>query len=218
MGIAWTMPVVIFGIFAVVINKKFFDDKNIFSKLFVFLYFFGAIIVLMVWEGRDVAFGQRLLIGLIPFCAIRTSEIINKQIYKKMLFMFTSISYIGYFYFYSSATLTLRKGTTLWNTVVGFTGEGYFKNLIYEFYNLENIFSSLSKNIISVNLFYYLPASYFEKIFNNTFSNQDLLHKLKFQLALYQSIDISYFATATIIFILFTISFSFLVTKKNTNN
>lgn len=217
MGIAWTMPVIIFGILSLVINKKFFDDKNIFSKLFVFLYFFGAIIVLMVWEGRDVAFGQRLLIGLIPFCAIRTSEIINKQIYKKMLFMFTSISYVGYFYFYSSATLTLRKGTTLWNTVVGFTGEDYFKNLIYEFYNLENIFFSLSRNIISVNLFYYLPVSYFEKIFNNIFSNQDLLDKLKNQIALYQSIDMPYFATATFIFILFSFSFSFLVTKKNTN-
>lgn len=218
MGIAWTMPVIVFGILSVVINKKFFDDKNIFSKLFVFLYFFGAIIVLMIWEGRDVAFGQRLLIGLIPFCAIRTSEIINKQIYKKMLFMFTSISYIGYFYFYSSATLTLRKGTTLWNRVVGFTGEDYFKNLIYEFYNLENIFSSLSRNIISVNLLYYLPASYFEKIFNNIFLNQDLLNKLKNQIALYQSIDMPYFATASIIFILFSFSFSFLITKNNNNN
>ena len=218
MGIAWTIPVIIFGILSVVKNKKFFDDKNIFSKLFVFLYFFGAIIVLMVWEGRDVAFGQRLLIGLIPFCAIRTSEIINKQIYKKMLIMFTSISYLGYFYFYSSATLTLRKGTTLWNTVVGFTGEDYFKNLIYEFYNLENIFSSLSRNIISVNLFYYLPESYFEKIFNNIFSNQDLLNKLKNQISLYQSIDMPYFTTATFIFILFSSYFSYLITKKNTNN
>lgn len=218
MGIAWTIPLIIFGILAVVINKRFFDDKNIFSKLFVFLYFFGAIIVLMVWEGRDVAFGQRLLIGLLPFCTIRTSEIINNQIIKKLLFIFTSISYIGYFYFYSSATLTLRKGTTLWNTVVGFTGEDYFKNLIFEFYNLENIFSSLSKNIISVNLFYYLPVSYFEKIFNNIFSNQDLLNKLKYQIALYQSIDMHYFAIATNIFILFSLSFSFLITKKNTNN
>lgn len=214
MGIAWTMPIIIFGIISLFINKEFFVNKNLLSKFFVFLYLLGAVIVLVVWEGRDVAFGQRLLIGLIPFCAVRASEIIEIKIFKRLLFLFTSISYLGYFYFYSSATLTLRKGTTLWNTVVGFTGEDYFINLFYEFYNLENILTSLSRNIISLNLFYYLPISYFEQIYKNIFSNPDLLFKLKNQIELYQSINAHYFVTATSIFILFSYSFSLLIAKK----
>lgn len=218
MGIAWTMPIIIFGILSVVINKNFFYNKNKFSRLFVFLYFMGALVVLIVWEGRDVAFGQRLLIGLLPFCAIRTSEIIDLQLYKRLLFILTSISYAGYFYFYSSPNLTLRKGTTLWNTVVGYTGEDYFIYLFNEFYNLENIFNSLSRNIISVNLFYFLPLTYFEQIFNKIFSNPDLLFKLKSHIELYKTINTHYFITASIIFILFSYSYAFLITKKSINN
>ena len=39
------------------------------SKVFIFLYLFGAFLVLFVWQGREGSFGQRLLIGVIPFCA-----------------------------------------------------------------------------------------------------------------------------------------------------
>ena len=90
--------------------------------------------------------------------------------------MFTSISYIGYLFLLFSY-FNFRKGTTLWNTVVGFTGE-LFKNLIYEFYNLENIFSSLMKYYFGKS-FLLLTSIIFEKIFNNIFSNQDLHNKLK---------------------------------------
>jgi len=214
MGLIWTVPIIVFGIFSLLINKDFFETKNRFAKIFTFFYFFGAIVVMMVWQGRDVAFGQRLIIGLIPFCVLQTKAILNNNFLKNLFSIFTALSYIGYFYFYSSKNLTLKPGLTLWGTEVGYTGEKYFYNLIFEFYKLENIFTALSENIISINLLYFLPASFFEKLYNVFFSNHTLLEKLLSQISNYKSIDFVYFLTGTFIYILFSVVFTNIINKK----
>ena len=52
---------------------------NILSKVFIFLYLFGAFLVLFVWQGREGSFGQRLLIGVIPFCAYQLCIFLNNK-------------------------------------------------------------------------------------------------------------------------------------------
>jgi len=214
MGLIWTAPIVVFGILSLFINKHFFDSKHRFAKIFTFFYFFGAIVVMMVWQGRDVAYGQRLIIGLIPFCVLQVNTILKNNFLKKLFSFFTAITYLGYFYFYSSKNLTLKPGLTLWGREVGYTGEKYFYNLIFEFYKLENIFTALSENIISINLLYFLPASFFEKLYYALFSTPTLFENLLIQISNYKNIDFMYFFTGTFIYILFSVLFTSILNKK----
>lgn len=153
MGAMWVMPIIFFGIVSLIFNVKF--KNNVLQTLFLFLYFYGAFVVLIVWQGREVAYGQRLLIGLIPFCMIKLAKYDTPQIFNKILGFFTTISYLGYLYFYSSSNLTLKPGITLWGSKVGYAGEDYFLRLPFEIFSVENIVAILGKTIYSVNYFHF---------------------------------------------------------------
>ena len=156
MGLFWTIPVVFFGVVAILLNKNYLKEKNIISNIFLFLYIYGAMIVLIVWQGREVSFGQRLLIGLIPFFAIRIGEFIKNKNFYIAFRISTVISYVGYLYFYTSENLTLKEGKSLWGRTVGFAGEDYFIFLFKEILQFENILSFLGRTIYSVNLFSFM--------------------------------------------------------------
>lgn len=214
MGMIWTLPIVVFGLFSL-FNNDFYKGRNKLSKLFTFLYFLGAVIVLMVWEGRDVAFGQRLLIGLIPFCVLRVNNLLINKTGKRIFTYFVSISYIGYFYFYSSSNLTLRPGKTLWGTNVGFTGENYFLYLLKELLNIETLFSAFSRNIFSVNFLKFFPEDNLVRIFNSMFPNNEKISRLLELSEIYSNTELSYLLIGTLILLTFTYVFTRIITVQN---
>ena len=121
----------------------------------------------MIWEGRDVAFGQRLLIGLIPFCSLQISKLLDLKYFRNIFTVFAGISYLGYLYFYTSSNLTLKRGLTLWGREVGYTGEDYFIYLFQELFFIDNIVSLFGRTIYSVNFFKFVN-------FNNLASSLNL--------------------------------------------
>lgn len=168
LGIIWTIPVVFFGLLSLLVYRG--NKNNVISSSFLFLYIFGALIVLIMWEGRDVAFGQRLLIGLIPFCSLQISKLLDLKYFRNVFTVFTGISYIGYLYFYTSGNLTLKRGLTLWGREVGYTGEDYFIYLFQEIFFIDNIVSLLGRTIYSVNFFKFVN-------FNNLASSLNLYER-----------------------------------------
>ena len=68
-------------------------------------------------------------------------------------------------FFYSSDTLTLRYGTTLWGTTVGFAGTNYYIEVFKGLFNFEIILSSFLRNIYIVNISKFTNIN--ELIFSN---------------------------------------------------
>ena len=210
MGMIWVLPVVVFGIVSIILNNNRDKNYNFLSKIFTFLYFYGAFIVLIVWQGREVAYGQRLLIGLIPFCAIKLAEYVGNKNFHFTFNIFTWISYIGYIYFYTSNNLNLKLGKTLWGTEVGFAGENYFIFLFREILSIENIISLLGRTIYSVNLFSFVKFKNFISFFNiEKLLPTEKLSKVEQLTDIYSSTDIGYLVAINFLIILFC----FLVTK-----
>ena len=151
MGIIFSTPIVFLTVIIFFTKQFRIDQKNI--DIFYLLLFFGAsLLPLLIWQGREVAYGQRLLIGIIPLCILLTCKYLtnNPLIFATKLLTF--FSYIGYFLFYSSEKLTLKSGTTLWGTQVGFTAENYYIEVIKAFTNFETILSAVLRNIYVVDL------------------------------------------------------------------
>jgi len=210
MGMIWVLPVVVFGIFSIILNKNHNKNHNFISKIFTFLYFYGAFIVLIVWQGREVSFGQRLLIGLIPFCAIKLAEYIGNKNFHYTFNIFTLISYVGYIYLYTSNNLNLKIGKTLWGTQVGFAGENYFIYLFREVLLIENIISLLGRTIYSVNLFSFVEFENFTSFLNiEKLLPLEKLSKVQQLTDIYSSTDVGYLVSTNFLIILFC----FLVTK-----
>ena len=162
MGVLWSTPIVFFGILFMVFTRNKINIDN----FLLFIFFAGSIIPLLVWQGREVAYGQRLLIGIIPMCVLLVSRNLQKFQSSKLLLIFSSIfTYIGYLFFYSSDTLTLRYGTTLWGTAVGFAGTNYYIEVFKGLFNFEIILSSFLRNIYIVNISKFTNIN--ELIFSN---------------------------------------------------
>tara|TARA_B100001029_G_scaffold58858_1_gene47565 strand:- start:353 stop:1894 length:1542 start_codon:yes stop_codon:yes gene_type:complete len=206
MGIIWVIPVIFFGIVSIFFNSQYRKPKYLISNIFLFLYFYGAFIVLIVWEGREVAYGQRLLIGLIPFCLIKIAQYDMSKIFNLLFGFFTSVSYLGYLYFYSSTNLTLKPGRTLWGTEVGFAGENYFIHLASEILSLGNIFAILGKTIYSVNFFHLVSID----VITQRFALKEFLSAEKFSEAIsfaekYSNLNSGYLFIATSLIAIFSI-------------
>lgn len=149
MGILWSTPIVFFGIWYLVITRNKINLHN----FLLFIFFAGSFSPLLIWQGREVAYGQRLLIGAIPMCVLLVSRNLQKIQRSKLFITLSSIfTYIGYLFFYSSDTLTLRYGKTLWGTEVGFAGTNYYIEVIKGLFDSEIILSSFLRNIYIVNL------------------------------------------------------------------
>ena len=118
---------------------------------------------LLIWQGREVAYGQRLLIGLLPLCFIYVViNINNSKIFYRSFF---PILYIQYLYFYSPG-LSLERGITLWGTEVAYAAQNYLIKLLSNIVELENISYIFMKNIYFVNFTKIINYETFIK-FNN---------------------------------------------------
>jgi len=152
MGVIFSAPIVLLAL--IVFFKKNLRDSFRFSdKFFFFLYLSASFIPLLIWQGREVAYGQRLLIGIIPICILITCKYLRDNVSIFLTKCLTFFTYLGYLFFYSSQKLTLKPGTTLWGTQTGFTAENYYIEVIKGFLSYETLISVLLRNIYAVDIF-----------------------------------------------------------------
>jgi hypothetical protein len=205
MGIVWCTPVVFFGILVLFTNKKNNEELR---RPFIFLYLFAYFLVIFVWQGNEVAYGQRLLIGLLPFLCVRILKLPNLKYFKRPLQISTVLTYLGYVYFYSSENLTLKVGENLFGNITKWAAEDYYIYLFNELLNIENIISVLSRTIYAVNIFKFFN---FDSIAN--FISQYIIleiekvNKIERYVDSYQAISPGYFFVVTIVIVSFSYFF-----------
>ncbi len=201
MGLIWSTPVVILGIFCLFKNN-YLQNKSFINQLFIFFYIFGCFLVLYVWQGREGSFGQRLLIGIIPFCVYQVCMYLNNKS-TKFLIPIISISYLGSLFLYSSSNLTLQYGITLWDTTIDWAAEDYFFLLISEVVKFENLASVFSRTIFFIDGIF----------LTNFFENLNYINSLNFErksrllnfIEIYNNLKLTYFVMLN--FILFYFAF-----------
>ena len=148
MGIAWSTPIVLVGIIVLCFKNRTTLDL----RMFLFNLHFSIFLVLFIWQGNEVAYGQRL-IGLTPFMCFLALKLKDLK-FLKYRYYFQPLTYIGYLYFYSSQNLTLRMGENLYGNITKCL-QGYYSFLFKELFYIENIISVLSRTIMS-NVFKFL--------------------------------------------------------------
>lgn len=202
MGVIWTMPTIIFSILIVFYywRKKSISSKKLF---FIFLYYFGAFSVLFIWQGREIAYGQRLLISLLPLSFIIISKLDFKNLLIQKFYFF--FLFIHYLYFYSP-NLTLIEGINLWGLVTKFSPTDYTLNLVINLFKFENILYILLKNIYTIN---FIKLFNYEFIFqlpliNSLLVNGEQINKLQNTFLTYSNIDTIYLMTVNIAIFLFS--------------
>ena len=200
MGLIWSTPIVLLGIFSLFKNN-YLQDKYILNKLFIFFYLFGCFLVLYVWQGREGSFGQRLLIGIIPFCAYQLCMYLNNKSTKSLI-PFLGISYLGILFLYSSSNLTLQYGTTLWNTIIDWAAEDYYSILISEVTRFENMASVFSRTIFFIDGIF----------LTNFFENLNIINSLEAErksrllnlIEVYNNLETTYFVMLNFTIIYFS--------------
>jgi hypothetical protein len=212
MGLIFIMPTIFYSLYFVC--RNLFVKRNVsFHNIFLFLYFLGAFSVLFIWQGREVAYGQRLLIGLLPLTFVILSKLeIRKMAILKFHFF---ILYFHYLFFYSP-NLSLIPGKTLWGSIVQFAPTNYSLNLISNFYQIENISYILLKNIYAVNIFnvvsfetfFSLPL--FSKLLNTIGQTEKLTNLIQD----YSSVDVTYLILLNLGIFLFSYKFTKLAFKS----
>jgi len=209
MGIAFSTPIIFLALL-LFFTKEIRRNINTSDKLILVLFFGSSSAPLLVWQGREIAYGQRLLIGVIPICILITSKyLLNNRLVLLTKFL-TFFTYLGYLFFYSSERLTLKPGTTLWGTQVGFTAENYYIELIKSLLNYETILSALLRNIYSVDIFKFINLrNLINDSFVTNYINIQKVDKFLSFTDIYYDLDITYL----IIVNLSIISFCYLYTK-----
>jgi len=218
MGIIFSTPIIFLGLLYF-FNKYLKDNIVNSNKLYLFLYLGTSVLPLLVWQGREVAYGQRLLIGIIPMCIVITCKYLKDRSFILLTKFLTLFTYLGYLFYYSSEKMTLRKGTTLWGTDVGFTAENYYIEMLKGLTDFESIISVLLRNIYIVDL---LKFFNFRNFISNT-SLVDMFGPEKFDKFLsfadgYFNLSLSYLFVANLIIILFSYFYTRLIFSSSKTN
>ncbi len=212
-GLLWSTPIIFTGLLSFIILLKR-ESFNL-HKLGMLFYLAGFFIVAIVWEGREVAYGQRLFIGLLPYCAYVTA-LISKNIDIKMLLSILNVNaYLQYLYFSSSDNLTLKEGETLWGTVVGFAPENYTVFLYKELFQLENIFTIFAKSIYAINLFSLMSLDRILQIPIIKHISLDQISKFENRADKYLDISYLYVLLTSFSFFCFLFLFIKIISSKN---
>jgi len=215
MGVAYSTPIVFIALI-LFFTKYIRTSANILDKLILFLYFGASLLPLLIWQGREVAYGQRLLIGIIPICVLITSKYFISYRLVVLTKLLTLLNYIGYILFYSSEDLTLKPGITLWGTQTGFTAENYYFEVLKAFLNYETLISALLRNIYSVNIFKFFNLNNFinDSMLVNNLSYQKVDKFLSFA-EIYNNLDISYIFLVNLVIIIFSYLYMKLILSFN---
>ena len=167
---------------------------------------------LLIWQGREVAYGQRLLIGIIPFCILITCKYLkdNRQIL--IVKVLTVISYVGYLLFYSSKKLTLKPGLTLWGSQVGFTAENYYIEAGKALTDFETIVSALLRNIYVVDfLKFFNLRNFLQDSSLLNYSNLEQVDSFLRFADIYHNLNTNYLMFVNILIFIFSYAYTKLI-------
>ena len=104
MGLIYISPIIFLSLVVMALN---INKISIFELLIIL----SGLAIVLIWQGKDVTFGQRFLIGQLPIASFifvkyyKNNKFINFYIWTSLIF-----SYFGNLYFYSSELLTLSPG------------------------------------------------------------------------------------------------------------
>tara|TARA_Y100000389_G_scaffold89627_1_gene86123 strand:- start:613 stop:2166 length:1554 start_codon:yes stop_codon:yes gene_type:complete len=217
LGLIWIMPSIFFSILITLFFRRKMTKFSSLNLIFLYMYFLLGVSILFIWQGRDVAFGQRLAIGLLPMSFIIISRVKIK--YKQPFYLYSTLLYMIYLYFYSP-NLSLVEGKTLWGNIVKFAPTDYLIKLFNNFYEIENIFYILFKSIYSINFFKFVNT---ERLLNNNFASSiitsnNLSDKLNSNIETYSSIDTAYLLFVTFLIFVFSYLFTKIMHKNESLN
>ena len=206
MGIAWSTPIVLVGIIVLCFKNRTTLDLRMF---FVLIYISAYFLVLFIWQGNEVAYGQRLLIGLTPFMCFLALKLKDLKFFKIPLLLSTFVTYIGYLYFYSSQNLTLRMGENLYGNITKWSAESYYSFLFKELFYIENIISVLSRTIYALNVFKFFNFDSLKILITNYINlDSNKIDRLETYVTSYESINSIYFIIVTVLIFYFSYLFS----------
>jgi len=215
-GLLWTAPIIFLGIILTFYNH--ITEKNIFKTFIASIYIFGFIIVALFWQGGEIAYGQRLFVGLIPFSIIQLGDFTSRFNIRLFLNLLIINSYLNYLYFYSSENLTLKEGKTLWGTIVRFSAENYTINLYSEIFNVSNILNIFAKSIYSINLFGLFDYQTIFKILSNFNLSSNKLDILQAKAITYFDLNYGYIFLVSITYLVFLYIFLKIILVSSDKN
>jgi len=204
MGIFFSTPVVFTAIFGLPRLLKLFENKL--EKILLVIYLIAPFIILVVWGGQEVSYGQRLLVGILPICCIATSLFWNNLKRPSLLFPIAFNTYLGYLFFYSNKFLTLSKGINLWGSPSNFTAENYYINLYLSFNNLEYIVSGLTKNLYFVGFLKYINLENLKLLLIKLSISDEMVLSTIGLKTRYEEFENFYFFTYSVLVLAFSIS------------
>ncbi len=214
MGIFYSTPIIFTALFGLSNFVKMFELKL--EKITLILYFLAPFVILIVWGGQEVSYGQRLLVGILPISAIATSFFWNSKERLKILFPILINTYLGYLFFYSNKLLTLSNGVNLWGISSRFTAENYYTNLYTSLLSLENIFAALTKNVYFVGLLKFIKKENLISLLNRvSVSENNLNNTLAFKTR-YEVFANDYFFSYLIIVLIFSTLFVYFLKNSKT--
>jgi hypothetical protein len=211
MGIIYSTPIVFVAVF-LFLTKFLPEDKQMLDKVYLSFYFAASFLPLIIWQGREVAYGQRLLIGIIPLCIVISIKYLTQTPLAIFVKFITIVNYLGYIFFYSSENLTLKPGITLWGTQVGFTAEKYYFEILKSLFNIETVLNALFRNIYVVDFFsLFNMGSLKDNSYLLDTINPKKIEQLSFYIELYQNLDINYLILVNFIIFIFSYLFTKLI-------
>ena len=210
-GLIWLMPAIFFGVLSYFFNLK---SKNYDYALFSFLFVFGFFVVALIWKGNEVAYGQRLFIGLLPFCAYQIGIFTSNKEKVRVLSIITIICYLHYLFFYSSDLLTLREGFSLWGTFLKYSHEDYTINLFIQLTNIENYLKIFSKTIYSILLFGTFQFENIINLFPDYLKNLENVKLFQTRAERYYDLNLNYIFIISLIYFLTTYKFIKIIDSK----
>ena len=187
-------------------------EKSI-DKFLIALDAISPFVIMFVWGGQEVSYGQRLLIGILPFSAILSGYAVKKLKNKVVIYVLLLNTYLGYLFFYSSKVLTLREGINLCGINSKFTAENYYLNLYRALINIQEIFSALTKNIYFATFLRQTPTDLLSTFFTKLSISSEQIDKTIQLQSRYLDFSSSYVNTYVATVLLF--SFLFFYFFKN---
>ncbi len=214
MGLLFISPIIFLSVVLIVANFK----KDSILKLLIIL---GGVIIVLLWQGKDVTFGQRFLIGQLPFAAIVILENSKKRKFISWyLYITIFISYLGNLYLYSSENLTLKPGTNLFGQYSNLSLQNYFINLPLELLNIEVTLSMFSRTIFFIILIKIFTLDNLLELLNPIFVldiNSERYQTLKSYSDIYEAYEPSKFLFLILLLLIFSYFTAGIFTKSKRN-
>ena len=211
MGLIYISPIIFLSLVVMALN---INKISIFELLIIL----SGLAIVLIWQGKDVTFGQRFLIGQLPIASFifvkyyKNNKFINFYIWTSLIF-----SYFGNLYFYSSELLTLSPGKNLFGQNSQLAAENYFYNLPLELLDINVHLSMMSRTIffiIIVKIFRFEKIIEFIESFGVIQISEDKYSKLIEYTSIYENYSNPKFMLLLLSLLLFSLLMTNIFIRK----